>query len=106
MSVIVHGMDVPKDCPQCPLAHYTLGTGQFMGCSIVAGKKYAMNDEEYANSTTRPDWCPLEERKCGKWIDHYGDTLCSECKTVFKELEYLLDDGYPKYCPNCGAKME
>ena len=30
-----------------------------MGCNIVHGKKFAMDDPEYRNSNKRPDWCPL-----------------------------------------------
>lgn len=95
MDVIIHGMDIPINCTACRFRDYNYDgtvtcarTGNYIRAEI-----------------NRPDWCPMEERLTGKWIDRYGDTLCSECKTLFKDLEYILDDGYPKFCPNCGAKM-
>lgn len=103
MSVIIHGMDMPKNCMDCEIRNeYENDYGDIIGreCPFVYG--YYINSDNKG----RLPGCPLEECKTGKWIDHYGDTLCSECKTVFKDLEYILDDGYPKYCPNCGAKME
>ena len=102
MDVIIHGMGMPMTCMECSLRYENenyYGDVLSVECPLIY--------KGYINSVKgRLPECPLEERKCGKWIDHYGDTLCSECKTVFKELEYLLDDGYPKYCPNCGANME
>lgn len=59
MSVIVKGMQMPKDCPMCPMAHWNANK-EFTGCEVVAGKWYAMNDPEYAESDCRPEWCPLE----------------------------------------------
>ena len=58
MGVYIKGMELPKDCPMCPLAHWD-AADNFTGCNIVCGKKYAMSDKEYADSNTRPDWCPL-----------------------------------------------
>ena len=58
MGVYINGMEMPEDCPMCPMAHYDI-TDTFRGCEIVAGKKHAINDPVYANSSTRPDWCPL-----------------------------------------------
>ena len=59
MGVYIKGMNIPKDCPMCPMAHYN-AQDDFTGCNVVNGKKYAMQtDAEYANSSTRPDWCPL-----------------------------------------------
>lgn len=59
MSIIIKGMEMPKDCPMCIAAHYNK-LDEFTGCEIVSGKKYAaQRDAEYAKSSTRPDWCPL-----------------------------------------------
>lgn len=44
----------------CPLAHYNR-LDLFTGCDIVSGRRYAMQDETYAQSSVRPDWCPLIE---------------------------------------------
>ena len=58
-GVYVKGMKMPKDCPMCKLAHWDCN-GDFCGCDITPGKQYAMlADKAYAESSTRPEWCPL-----------------------------------------------
>ena len=52
-------IDMPKDCPYCPMAHWNK-LDEFTGCDAVSGKKYAINDKEYAESSCRPSWCPLK----------------------------------------------
>ena len=46
------------------------------------------------------------ERKKGKWIEHnphkWGLGIIYECS----ECGYEMDCEEPKYCPNCGARME
>lgn len=61
MSILIKGIEMPKDCPFCPMAHWDkLDT--FKGCEITPGKRFAViEDKEYAESSTRPDWCPLTE---------------------------------------------
>lgn len=51
-------IDMPDDCPVCPMAHWNK-IDEFTGCDAVSGKKYAINDKEYAESSSRPSWCPL-----------------------------------------------
>lgn len=51
-------IDMPADCPECPMAHWNK-LDEFTGCEAVSGKKYAINDKEYAESSCRPSWCPL-----------------------------------------------
>ena len=71
MSLLIKGMEMPKDCPYCPMSHWNK-RDEFTGCDIVSGKKYTLfNNKEYANSSTRPDWCPLIEipDKHGRLID-------------------------------------
>ena len=51
-------IDMPVDCPYCPMAHWNK-LDEFTGCDAVSGKKYAINDKEYAESSCRPSWCPL-----------------------------------------------
>lgn len=43
-----------------------------------------------------------QEPKTGHWVkkSQYGNDYCSEC-----DYELLMR-GKPKYCPNCGARME
>lgn len=45
-------------------------------------------------------------RKKGKWIN--GNPICPCCaEDKFKDLDAdIWADWQPKYCPNCGAKME
>ena len=53
------------------------------------------------------------ERKTGKWIDdgtEFG-LCCSECEATFDDYfegdqEEVQLRKIPKFCPNCGAKME
>ena len=59
-NVLIKGIEMPKDCPQCVAAHYNK-IGAFTGCNVVPGKLYAINDSKYAKSNTRPEWCPLVE---------------------------------------------
>ena len=46
----------------------------------------------------------------GHWVDTYGHSLfeCSACNCEFSDNIVLLNhyDMFPKYCPNCGAKMD
>ena len=61
MSILIKGMEMPKDCPMCPMAYWD-EFNTFRGCDITKGKRHAVvNDKEYAESSTRPDWCPLVE---------------------------------------------
>ena len=47
-----------------------------------------------------------QEPKTGHWTD--GDRICPCCgEDKFKDLDAdVWSDWQPKYCPNCGAKME
>ena len=46
------------------------------------------------------------EVRYGKWIN--GDPICPVCgEDKFKDLDAdIWSEWKPKYCPNCGAKME
>lgn len=56
---------------------------------------------------------PTAKQKVGRWVDD-GTKLgfcCSECGSAFDDYFYgdLSDVSMckvPKFCPNCGAKME
>ena len=60
MSILIKGMKMPKNCPQCPCAYWA-DHSTFLGCNVKPGKRYAMKDEEYRKLSTRPNWCPLVE---------------------------------------------
>lgn len=73
-------LEMPKNCPMCPFAHYDDMFNTFRGCDITRGKRWAVkNDKDYAKLSTRPDWCPLIEvpEPHGRLIDANAVTL--EC---------------------------
>ena len=64
----------------CPFANYDM-FNTFSGCDITSGKRWAVkNDKDYAESSTRPDWCPLIEvpEPHGRLID--ADALTKKIK--------------------------
>lgn len=80
MSEIVVRMDIPKDCPMCPMSHWNK-LDQFTGCEVAPGRLFEMSkSEEYRNSNTRPDWCPI----IGYLPDHHGPLV--DFDDVSKEL--------------------
>ena len=49
---------------------------------------------------------PSAERK-GKWIHYEGMLTCSVChEEIYDDIMEYLGDDVPKYCPNCGCRME
>ena len=52
------------------------------------------------------------EHKTGQWIpsDSELEIKCSKCGKDFSEyvdsIDYIYLAEYPKFCPNCGVKME
>lgn len=107
MSVLIKGMELPKDCPYCKMAHYN-ASDEFTGCAVIPGKRYAMhNDAVYAKSTQRPEWCPLSEIPVphGRLIDasykvdmpFYDDEYEEHSmRTVtVEELLLMADNGVP-----------
>lgn len=52
---------------------------------------------------------PKSSVRHGRWIDDRMEVVCSACKTHFRDaIDFIqgADGGRPKYCPNCGAKMD
>lgn len=48
-----------------------------------------------------------EPVKSGKWWHYEGMIICSECGAEFyDEIMEYCGDSVPKYCPDCGAKMD
>lgn len=59
MSECVVRMEMPEDCPMCPMSHWNK-QDEFTGCEVAPGKMYEMlRSKEYRDSNTRPDWCPI-----------------------------------------------
>ena len=46
-------------------------------------------------------------QKKGKWRHYEGYLTCSECGTEYDDdIMTHCGDDVPKFCPNCGAKMD
>ena len=116
MSVLIKGMEMSDTCENCNF-HIYHGNGEYV--CVATPMFYPMN---LANSKgMRKDWCPLvevptptiEERKSGRW-NFIGDNLfeCTCCLVVYskQQLNGLRNDNsdpyVPRFCPNCGVKME
>ncbi len=95
MSKVIVEMEMPKDCPQCPMAHWNK-LDEFTGCEVAAGKLFAATrDKAYAESTCRPDWCPIK----GVLPDEHGDLIdrdeLKEKKIYSRERhEYVVPVAY------------
>ena len=79
-------IDMPKDCPECPMAHWNK-LDEFTGCDAVSGKKYAINDKEYAESSSRPTWCPLKH----PLKEVSNDFYIYDTEYLFKNLDREID---------------
>lgn len=92
MSKLIIEMEMPKDCPMCPMAHYNK-LEEFTGCEVAPGKRYAVKtDKAYAESACRPDWCPIK----GVLPDEHGDLIDKEtAKNAFDSsfLTFRMKDG-------------
>jgi hypothetical protein len=101
MGVYIKGMEMPEKCGLCDLFH----AESPMHCTRVKGYKtvgapYGM---------PRPDWCPLKEVKHGHWIDidcqtYTWECECSECGN--RRSMMSTQGKYPKFCEECGARMD
>ena len=83
-------------CAETPNSH---------GNSMRGGIRKALRCMEQT-----PTIDPESLRPKGRWVDHMvRDWRCSECGEKIHKVRnvdgYCYDDK-PKYCPNCGAKME
>ena len=80
MSKLIVEMEMPKDCPQCPMAHYNK-LDEFTGCEVAAGKLFAATrDKAYAESASRHSWCPI----VGVLPEEHGDLVDTD--TVLWEV--------------------
>jgi hypothetical protein len=66
MSVFVKGMDMPRNCADCPC-----GDAQDGWC-YVHNEVLERMENGYPSTETRPDWCPLVDVPTphGSLIDH------------------------------------
>lgn len=89
--------------------------GKVFGVMIKAGKNFAPNDvygEDFvkvANVNDIPT-ADVQEVKHGKWIicGAFDDMMkCSECeKRNTARMRPITYRGLPKWCEDCGAKMD
>ena len=79
MSVIVKGMQIPKNCAECPVA--------------LSGKYCRINktNTTYIKLPIRPDHCPLVElpEHHGRLID--ADATCADLDTVNPKYQYWIN---------------
>lgn len=76
----------------------------FVGYSTYKPEVLSQYLREYFILPTRP------ERKTGKWILWNGPwseyVKCTACDEMYNQDDlYIGGNDYPKFCPNCGAKM-
>lgn len=91
MSIVVKGAKLPNNCGACPL--------RLAWCT------------ERLYMVTRPERCPLEPERTGKWIDCNNSEhwKCSECGyrgPYSWDDQHGFEEWLSDYCPNCGARME
>lgn len=76
----------------------------------------ASNNSDFADVPTWNDAVSLlgsaptieaEPIKHGTWWHYEGTLTCSVCHTeIYDDIMDLLGDDVPRYCPDCGAKMD
>ena len=75
MSVYIRGMEMPKNCDECPCYYETEGAWR-NECEVLG--------KEYIASENRPEWCPLVElTPHGRLID--ADALRQSIKESVDE---------------------
>ena len=97
MSILIKGMEMPKDCRICPFEGYEPDIGRtrcIVTCGLLA-EHYKLIPFD-----GRPDWCPIQEipTKHGRLIDAETliDTLeqaIAIMETMFKQLDLEADEG-------------
>lgn len=109
-----------KPCPFCG-ARSSIGNGpRLTDFESLHRRIYEVHCEQCTATINR--WFDSEEEAAeawnkraeplGRWINENADTIeCSNCHHVFDDSILLNADektfwNYPKYCPNCGAKMD
>ena len=94
MSILIKGMEKPKNCCSCFLAV----NGK---CPLL--EEQPSFEEWYEDGAKN---CPLEERPNGKWEKHQDEVMywwtCSVCHRSYRSCGEELTN----YCDYCGAEME
>ena len=77
-DILIKGMEMPKDCPQCPLSHWNK-LDRLTGCELM-WRHVPKSETDYWLSDTRPSWCPLIKVEETKRIGVSG-----EWETIYQE---------------------
>lgn len=86
MSIVVKGAKMPNNCGACPLR-----------LAWCRERLYMIN---------RPERCPLEPVRKGKWVDaRDGYDAHVKCTGCFKTYDWVSQAQYYNFCPNCGADL-
>lgn len=100
MTILIKGMEMPKNCDDCFLDNFYCEM-----CQHVDG---------YQMTGGRPHDCPLMEQKVGgrlwgRWekVKEYpGFRRCSVCHDCYILEEDAKSEPKWNYCPQCGAELE
>ena len=89
MSIIIKGVDMPKNCMCCPFPHVGVDW-YYCYCPGVDGKAY-----DFKQAESIPDDCPLVEvpEPHGRLIDVDEITAFSQLEINYEEVESL--DEFP-----------
>ena len=101
MAVIINGMEMPKNCKECPCCYegelYVGGYPVMFPC-VCHIKRLPIKPSE---TDLRDGLCPLEPVIHGHWIvGKYPLCECSRCGALVECT------GNEYYCPSCGARMD
>lgn len=101
-------LPMPEACDVCPFNY------DFCWCKAFKDDEFDKYSDDWNDNvcerTTRPEYCPLEERKTGKWIAPeeegclvYDPKVYVQCSVCGKKSQHGRKD---KFCRNCGALMK
>ena len=108
MSILIKGMEMPKDCSACKLWSICECMRDYPDWESIY---FAVHD----GNLLRHKDCSLAEvlePRMGKWIVDNGLYRCSACNHLWSELWWVETVPLEKmlelmpYCPKCGVKME
>lgn len=117
MSVLIKGMEMPKNCASCNIEQEVVYTGE-AGLPYIGAHRCPLIYPSYTDESRREGLlpnCPLvpvppheSERKRGEWIHdgydipHGVDWMhCSVCG----RREPHVPAAMTNFCPTCGAEM-
>lgn len=85
MSILIKGIEMPKECNKCPIKNINSHDVWYETCPVT---KFSPRQVPYNG---KPDWCPLIEVS----IPHGGLIDANELKRQVHEMDWSV-----KYYPN------